>query len=662
MNLLAAIAVVFFCGFLATDITRRWLAPGPGGRVALALAWFVLLAAFFFGTFFLLGFVNLVTGWPALRPSLAAALDGLLALVALVTGRRGAARAGAAVAARSGFREEARDAWGGLDGAGRILTVAVAATFIASAAMLCAGFPRGYEPRAYHLPIAVHAFQTHGLRVWDREHMDTFPANGSLYYGYLMGLLPEHLVSASNVLFLAPLLFSLYALGRWTGSDSSASLVAACGAATIPIAAFSSLETGADVAGIAFLGAAAYFALAGDPLATPDVLLAGLAAGLAFGFKSLHLVSVAFLLGVIAIRRWRAASPSPIRRASGVAALGACLFLAAVLAMSSVWLLRNWMEFRNPIYPVHVGRVSDAFGWAKAPGVDYLERGAFQFEWVRSPAEWFVYPWIEWHSHGENFKHSSGLGAFFAATVPPALVVSLLGLGSRKPREREALAFLLAGCGLLFAVWWALGDRQPRYLMGGLVYAIPLVAWMIGQSTGRARRAFAWVACVTAIFMLGVVLSKQGFEFAYRFLSLRQWSRHEFYGYPAAVDGLPAGSTVVNLVTPPDNWALFGTKHDNRVINQRWALRALGAPPTETPPESVSLDGAALRRLGATHILALSRTRLQLGPGVALTEVGRSEGPVTLPVLYRVDYREAWQRIGEASTPATSALRTPVNP
>src|SRR4029077_7454946 len=81
------------------------------------------------------------------------------------------------------------------------------------------------------------------------------------------------------------------------------------------------------------------------------------------------------------------------------APLAAGLFLALVLAMASPWLVRNQRDFHNPLYPVYVGGVSNLLGWPGAPDVDYVQRRAFQFEWVRSPAEWLVYPWVEWHVH-----------------------------------------------------------------------------------------------------------------------------------------------------------------------------------------------------------------------------------------------------------------------
>ena len=303
----------------------------------------------FFGGFLLLGLIGLALGRPLLRADLAAGLSAVTACaIAFGAGRRQSA---------SGERRQrmrARDFLRSLDRTSLVALIAVGTTFGVLAVLLCVGFPRGFEPRAYHLPIGAHFFGTHSLTFWDTERMDTFPANASLYYGFLSSFLPERLVSASNVALLAALLLGLYGLGR-TAGDVSSSVLASCGAATIPMVSFSVLEAGADIGGIAFLAAAVYFALAPEPLGRSDLVLAGLAAGVAFGFKSLHLVSVAFLAALVF---WRLAhetrNPSALGRLRG-AAFGSIVFLAGLFATAGGWLLRSWSILGNPLYPVHLG-------------------------------------------------------------------------------------------------------------------------------------------------------------------------------------------------------------------------------------------------------------------------------------------------------------------
>ena len=141
--------------------------------------------------------------------------------------------------------------------------------------------------------------------------------------------------------------------------------------------------------------------------------------------------------------------------------------------------------------------------------------------------------------------------------------------------------------------------------------------------------------------MLGVVFSRFGFE-ASSWLVHRRWSRSAFYRYPALLDRCVSPCTVVNLIERPENYGLFGARLENHVINSRRALRELGADADASgPPESLSLDAAVLRRLGATHVFASSATRLSASPGLSLIEVGRLEGASGAGrVLYQLGYPE----------------------
>ncbi len=483
MTIVVSVLQALLCGAIATRAARAWGWRAGAVTAARWLAWFVVFFSALLGVFLALGLAATLTGVPLLRHDLALGTTAVLTFAVWRATVGPSAETARSASSRPAIRGPRLP-----NGGSRLLAIAVAGTFLAAAVILCCGFPRGYEPRSYHLPIAVQMFRTQDIQVWDREYMETLPANASLYYGDLLVFLPERLVSASDLAFLAMLLLATYLLGRTTGADRSASLVAACGMASIPLVAFSALETGADVGGLAFLGAAAYFALAGDVRRRSDIVLAGLAGGLAFGFKSVHLVAIAFLAAVILWRRWKADAAAGERSRDAVFAAG--LFLALVLALASPWLVRNQREFHNPLYPVYVGGVSKALGWPGAPDVDYLQRRAFQFEWVRSPAEWPLYPWIEWHEHGENFKHSSGLGPFFAGIVVPALLVG--GLPD-DPREAAVTPAPSSGFSLgrpsSSGAGGCSATISPDTPWGALVFAVPVAAWIISSEPAAARAA-----------------------------------------------------------------------------------------------------------------------------------------------------------------------------
>lgn len=617
-----------------------------GRRAHRAPIWFGVLGTLFFLPFYLIGTLELIWATPRLSlTSLVLVQSAVTGLVLL--GHYCFARPrGVGLAPGWGSLPETGDKlnWYSLGG---ILCIAGLVIFALLGVMLAVGFPRGFEVTAYHLPIAVNVFQTGSLRVWDHAFMHTFPANMSLIAGYSLQFLPERLASVLNLPFLALACFVVYRLGRMAGADSESSAVAAAGLATIPMIAFSSLEIGADVAGIAFLGLSFLIVLAAPSCRASWIILAGLCTGLAFGFKSLHLVGGGFLGLIVLIQGWKyRRNISKIARFNHSAKVG-IYFACGFCLTAGFWLLRNAVELGNPIYPVHLGSVFDLLGWAKAPDVDYGGRSTTQFEWVRAQWEWLVYPWVEWHFIGQNFKHSSGMGAFFATTVPVAWAAAAIAVVRRnRSPEAEAECATSAACmttlvsaSLFIAlVWWILDDRQPRYVMGAVIFSVPLVAWLLTSLSPNFRRWFKYLSAASVSIMFVVIASKQLIEFGSRFIVSNQTDRALYYEYPSEIDELPEGSVIVNMGSRPGNYALFGKRLSHRVLSPYRAATAIKAAGADR------LTADVLRSLGATHIYMGGDSRRVVDECVALAEVGRLDrnpsNGVPLPqprIIYRLN-------------------------
>ena len=613
MTSLLALLYVAACARLAVLLRRR-LGPVDLDRVGELLVFASLCATLFFGGHFVLACINLVTG-AAIVSNGYALLTLSIALVALhITTRREApARWRTAAAARPAC-----------------LSRMTALAFALAGLMLAFGYPQGYEVQAYHLPTAVHQLQSHTLRAWDGNYPHTFPANASIYYAFALGALPEKFVAVADLFLLVPLTLAMFGLCRLAGADRAAAQLVCCGLLSVPMIAFSAVELGADIGGLACVAMALYFVLQRRLTPSQQATLAGLSAGLAFGFKSLHLIS-AVVLAVLLCAQSRSAGPRQMARITAI-------FTAAALATSAFWLLRNGIDYGNPFYPVNLPLLGDLAGWRHAPDVDLGQRHATQFEWVRTPSDWWSYPWREGHVHGQNFKHSGGLGPFIAASLPATLVVA-----GWRPRHPAVLPLSLASAAIV-AVWWLLDDRQPRYALPALIYALPVVASMLTacRPPWRARQNALFSACI--VVGLVIFLSRQGLLFADRILAAGHTSRSQFYEYPAALDHLPDGAVVLNLADRSWHYPLAGAGLRNRVVSMPEARRLSGLAPGLAAPPRASLNGAAMRAAGITHLF-VTGTAVTPDACVELRELGRYDrNPVNrLPlrparVLYSIHY------------------------
>jgi hypothetical protein len=613
---------LLLCGWSAARLARRF-----------GVERYLVAAAVFFGAFLLpfhlLGIVELSTGVRAASPA-----NATLVLLAAVLALQCLPSAPVASPLSPGR-------WGWLPR----LTLAV---FALAALMLAFGRPQGYEVTAYHLPLSVNLLQTGSLMAWDGNFPHTFPANASVLWAVLLDGLPERFVAAANLALLVPLVLAVQALCQLANADRKATLTACCGMLGVPMIAFSAVELGADIGGIAFAALAMYFVLSSLRPAVA-MSLAGLCMGLALGFKSLHLIS-ALAVGLVACARGGAGRGGDgfwgdLRAGDLPARLwNAAVFGGAALLAGGFWMLRNAAMFGNPLHPVGVPLVGEWFGWLPAADFDASLRRITELEWVDHAWQWLAYPWTEPQRYGQNFKHSAGLGAFVATAIPGtalALGAAVLRDGVKAHGVRVALL-----CAVLFimATWWLLGDRQPRYGLAALPLAMPLLAWAVTQAAGGWRRVFDIGLAVGTVAMLGVFLSRQAVQFGDRIVLSQQTSRPAFYEYPAALDRLPAGTVVLNLADRSWHYPLAGAALSNRVVSMPEGRRMLGLPPSLTAPRDVRLRAAPLHAAGVTHVFATG-TALSHDACVQLDEVDRLDrNPVNgtplggARVLYAVRY------------------------
>lgn len=596
-----AVLGVLFIGLCSAAAAVIWRRVGPGG-VGRWLAAATVFMGVFVLAFQVAGGVELIAGRALVSlPLVTTAAAGWGALVWLVVR---ALRAPAGVGPDAGV---AMSRWRPVPALTALLVVG---GFAALALLLAGSWPQGFEARAYHVPLAVRVLHEGTLRIWDGSWMHAYPINMSLWAGLWIYLLPERLVALANLPLLALCAVALFALARGAGADRNAALLVACGLVTIPLFSFGALQASADLGGVAFITIAAYFVLMRPLPALASAALGGLAAGLAFGFKSLHLVPLGLLGAAMLFGSARGG-----RLAQRLGALGVYA-LAALLPMA-YWLIRNYLERGNPLYPVFVPGVFDWLGWAAPADQHLLSNSGNQREWVSASWRWLLYPWQEGHAAGQNFKHSSGLGPFFAATVPVALLLGPVAAWVRPAGEgRRRLGQLLALALGILAVWWLLGDRQPRYFMAAIPPLLALAGWQLTQTTGRLRTAYEGLLAIGIVLMLVPPLLGQARATLGGLLHGHLAARHVRLEYPPALDRLPAGSRVVNGYERSVNLSLLGAHLSNRVTDVLAARRRFGRA-----GGGWRLDTASVTMLGATHFYVPDGETIETDGCVTLREV-----------------------------------------
>ena len=175
----------------------------------------------------------------------------------------------------------------------------------------------------------------------------TYPQNGNLLLTAVM--LPF------DSAFLARLVaapywalsgVAVYAIAREIGAPRAAAPIAGAAFAAVPVMVRSGLEGAqTDAPMLACLGAGVLFLLRHHRTGRlPELVLAGVALGLAFGTKWYAVPGVAALLVVWLVARRR---ERPLRDLGIVVAL--------VAAAGGFWMLRNLVETRNPLFPQPLG-------------------------------------------------------------------------------------------------------------------------------------------------------------------------------------------------------------------------------------------------------------------------------------------------------------------
>jgi hypothetical protein len=333
----------------------------------------------------------------------------------------------------------------------------------------------------YHLYFAARWWQAGQLFLvaspFGESAATYFPAGGDLWFAWLFTVFGgEGFAKVGQVPFLLFAAAAVHGLAKRSGARSGSALLASVWFATSQPLLLFSFEANVDTIFVAGYLAACYFGFQGilghtERGPTPDCatgqtrgsfLLAGLAAGLAWGTKPTATVFVppllAAMLVAIFVTGRKKRSAAGLRRSTAL--------VVATLATGGFWWIRSWLWFGNPLYPLQLRALGRVWlsGWYESAAMK------------QSP---FYIPVEIWQAFVDIVV------SVFDPRQVPLWMVALLGAwtlfrprGDRRARARDCLVWACAALAILnIALYWFLIPyrTQQRFMLQSVGLAsIPL--------------------------------------------------------------------------------------------------------------------------------------------------------------------------------------------
>jgi hypothetical protein len=322
-----------------------------------------------------------------------------------------------------------------------------------------------------------------------------YPHNGDLVM--LSAVLPwksDMLVRFVDVPFLALLGCAVYALARELAAPAAVAVIAAVAAVTLPVVTIcTTYQLLPDpVLWATFVTGVFFLVRASRTGRRPDLLLAGLGLGLAFGTKWYGPPAVAAVLFV-----WAIAGRLSGRELGAQARDG--LMLAGTIALAGgFWLIRNTVEYGSPVFPSSGGLfdvpsdpLREAVGFRL---VDYLDDPGILGDYA-VPA----------------FRRAFGLVG--AALALGLLVLAALGATGRRGIRRSPLLAITVSALLIaviyaFLPYSALGrEGAPVDIGANTRYALPALFLAAAACAAAFGRSTRWQA---VLVLAGVAAALDG--------------------------------------------------------------------------------------------------------------------------------------------------------
>jgi hypothetical protein len=341
---------------------------------------------------------------------------------------------------------------------------------------------------SFHLPNVARWIQEGslwGIHDWiPGRAPGNYPQTGDLFM--LATVLPwdsDFVVRFAGYPFVALAGLAVFAACRELAVPRGTAALVGAGAIAIPAVSYITIAGLADPEMYGLFAAGAYFLLrhwrTGDRF---DLLLAGIGLGLAFGTRW---YAVPAVLAVLA--GWAVVLLADRRRREGSLA-NAGLLAGLIAGLGGFWLLRNWVESGNPVFPVRVAPLGiEIFD---APRDPFRERYGFTLaHYLTDPGVLRTYIWPRFL----EFLSFTAIGLWIAAVLGV-----LLGwrerLGPRGADARRALVLsgvaLVIGLVYLGTPYTGSGPEgvpfdawvNSRYVVPALLVAAPVLGWLITRA------------------------------------------------------------------------------------------------------------------------------------------------------------------------------------
>ena len=368
---------------------------------------------------------------------------------------------------------------------------------------------RHIDTLTFHLPDVARWIQTGsfwGVHQFVPLQVDGYyPQTGDvLFVATVLPWMNDAFVNGVNAVFAAVAALAVYAIARELGGRQAHALLAAALFASVPVLITTSLKGAqTDTIMAATFGGGILFLLRhARSRRRSELLLAGVGLGLAFGSKWSGVSNVVAIVAVWAIALLVA------RRPPGRVVRDAGVVTAVVALVGGFWLLRNWVNAGNPLFPVEV----ELAGLTVFDAPRHLLGECANFtvaSYLGDPRalRGFLLP---------AYRDALGLTGLVALiAVPAAAGLAIWSIGGRA-RFPQATAVVVAAAGalVLVAVYAvtpgsALGLRgapvnvstQTRYLLPALLLGAALLGWALGR-VARARLPFELVTFAVIAFSL----------------------------------------------------------------------------------------------------------------------------------------------------------------